>query len=339
LRKIRKISIFFSFIFLLNPSIVFAGERWILDKELSSITFELLVLLAKNVQGTFTSIEGFIEIDVDQKKNNKAIFFVDIGSIDMNYKKYKDLLLSNIFFDERQFPKVVIDTKVKLDDVILYYASNYNVPFDSVTMLASGHNNTYLGEIPPFPAGTEVYYYVEARALASFGTIAFLPAKADFGALSYRIMPLIANNSPIVINEIMAFNTRSLRDPQGEYDDWIELYNRSDKEVSLATMYLSDNKENLSKWAFPENTKMSAGGYLIVWADGDQTDQPGLHTNFKLSKNGETVMLVDASADANQILNLVEFGNQIENSSIGRYPNGTGTFRLLKETPKKENKL
>ncbi len=235
--------------------------------------------------------------------------------------------------------KVVIDTKVKLDDVILYYASNYNVPFDSVTMLASGHNNTYLGEIPPFPAGTEVYYYVEARALASLGTIAFLPAKADFGALSYRIMPLIANNSPIVINEVMAFNTRSLRDPQGEYDDWIELYNRSDKEVSLATMYLSDNKENLSKWAFPENTKMSAGGYLIVWADGDQTDQPGLHTNFKLSKNGETVMLVDASADANQILNLVEFGNQIENSSIGRYPNGTGTFRLLKETPKKENKL
>ena len=111
LRKTRKILIFFSFIFLLNPSIVFAGERWFLDKELSSITFELPVLLAKNVQGTFTSIEGFVEIDVDQKKNNKAIFFVDIGGIDMNYKKYKDLLLSNIFFDERQFPKVVIDTK------------------------------------------------------------------------------------------------------------------------------------------------------------------------------------------------------------------------------------
>ena len=68
-------------------------------------------MLAKNVQGTFTSIEGFVEIDVDQKKNNKAIFSVDIGSIDMNYIKYKDLLLSNIFFDERQFPKAVIDTK------------------------------------------------------------------------------------------------------------------------------------------------------------------------------------------------------------------------------------
>jgi len=111
LRKIRKISIFISFIFLFIPSIVFASEKWILDKELSSITFELPVLLVKNVQGTFNSIEGFIELDVDQKKNNKAIFSVDIGSIDMNYKKYKDLLLSNIFFDERLFPKAVIDTK------------------------------------------------------------------------------------------------------------------------------------------------------------------------------------------------------------------------------------
>ena len=111
LRKTSKISIFFSFVFLINPSIILASERWILDKELSSITFELPILLVKNVQGTFTSIEGFVEIDVDQKKNNKAIISVDIGSIDMNYKKYKDLLLSNIFFDERQFPKAVIDTK------------------------------------------------------------------------------------------------------------------------------------------------------------------------------------------------------------------------------------
>ena len=111
LRKVSRISIIFSFVFLLIPSIIFASDRWILNKDLSSITFELPVLFAKNVQGTFTSIEGFVEIDVDQKKNNKAIFSADIGSINMNYKKYKDLLLSNIFFDEKQFPKAVIDTK------------------------------------------------------------------------------------------------------------------------------------------------------------------------------------------------------------------------------------
>ena len=111
LKKVIKILLSFTFIFFLIPSIVFASERWIIDKDLSSITFELPVLLVKNVQGTFTNIEGFVELDVDHKKNNKAIFSVDIGSVDMNYKKYKDLLLSNIFFDERQFPKVIIDTK------------------------------------------------------------------------------------------------------------------------------------------------------------------------------------------------------------------------------------
>ena len=98
-------------------------------------------------------------------------------------------------------------------------------------------------------------------------------------------------------------------------------------------------KKNPLKWAFPKNATISAGTYLIVWADGDQADYPGLHANFKLSKNGETVMLVDTSGGVNQILSLVEFGNQIENSSIGRYPNGSGPFRTLKETPKKGNKL
>ena len=101
LKKTNKILVLFTFIFFLISSILFASERWVLDKELSTITFEVPVLLAKNVRGTFTKIEGLIEIDVNQKKNNKAIFSVDIESININYKKYKNLLLSNIFFDER----------------------------------------------------------------------------------------------------------------------------------------------------------------------------------------------------------------------------------------------
>ena len=88
-----------------------AGERWVLDKTLSTIEFELPVLLAKNVQGKFNNIEGYVELDVYQKKNNKAVFSVEINDLDMNYIKYKDLLLSNIFFDALKFPKAVIDTK------------------------------------------------------------------------------------------------------------------------------------------------------------------------------------------------------------------------------------
>jgi len=111
--NILKIIKFFLIIllFFLSSSFLQASERWILDKTLSTIEFELPVLFAKNVQGSFNKIEGFVELDVDKKINNKAIFSVEIYDLEMNYIKYKDLLLSNFFFDAAQFPKAVIDTK------------------------------------------------------------------------------------------------------------------------------------------------------------------------------------------------------------------------------------
>ena len=104
---------FFLFLFLLNviPSFSHAAERWILDKSLSTIEFELPVLFAKNVKGSFNTIDGFVELDVNHKENNKAIFYVEVNDLDMNYIKYKDLLLSNVFFDALKFPKAVVDTK------------------------------------------------------------------------------------------------------------------------------------------------------------------------------------------------------------------------------------
>ena len=105
--KFFLILLFFS----IQPSLTSASERWVLDKTLSTIEFELPVLFVKNVKGKFNNIEGFVELDVDQKKKNKAIFSVEINDLDMNYIKYKDLLLSNIFFDSLQFPKAVVDTK------------------------------------------------------------------------------------------------------------------------------------------------------------------------------------------------------------------------------------
>ncbi len=108
--KKYKIFLFFLLLYIL-PNLTHASERWVLDKTLSTVEFELPVLFAKNVKGTFNTIEGFIELDVNQKENNKAIFYVEVKDLDMNYSKYKDLLLSDIFFNARQFPKAVVDTK------------------------------------------------------------------------------------------------------------------------------------------------------------------------------------------------------------------------------------
>jgi len=111
---LKKINILFALIITSGfffTSSIYADEKWRVDKDLSTISFELPVLLARNVRGTFQNIEGFVEIDLDKKENNKAIFSVEINSIDMNYAKYRNLLLSAIFFDTKKFPIAIVDTK------------------------------------------------------------------------------------------------------------------------------------------------------------------------------------------------------------------------------------
>ena len=108
--KRNKLILTFLIFFLLATELQ-AKEKWILDKKLSSIEFELPVLFAKNVKGHFNEIEGLVELDLTNKINNKAIFSVKTNKLDMNYIKYKDLLLSNIFFDTDQYPVAVVDTK------------------------------------------------------------------------------------------------------------------------------------------------------------------------------------------------------------------------------------
>ena len=141
----------------------------------------------------------------------------------------------------------------------------------------------------------------------------------------------------VVINELMADNDNTIADPQGDYDDWLELHNITDHAVMLTGMYLSDKEDEPTKWIFPENTEIPANGYLVVWLDEDEEDPEGLHANFKLSKNGETVMLVDTDARGNQVLDMITFGEQGQDVAFGRLPDGTGNFQVVQATPGVQN--
>ena len=152
--------------------------------------------------------------------------------------------------------------------------------------------------------------------------------------------PTLMKGSPVVINELMADNDNTVADPQGDYDDWLELHNLTDNAVLLAGMYLSDKEDEPTKWQFPENIEIPANGYLIVWLDENGEDAPdGLHANFKLSKNGETVMLVDTDARGNMVLDQVTFGEQETDVAFGRLPNGTGDFQVVQVTHGAENRI
>ena len=67
-------------------------------------------MFAKNVSGKFNTFDGFVSLDLSNENNNKALINVNIGSLDLNYKRYKDLVLSDVFFDAKKFPLGLIDT-------------------------------------------------------------------------------------------------------------------------------------------------------------------------------------------------------------------------------------
>ena len=131
----------------------------------------------------------------------------------------------------------------------------------------------------------------------------------------------------------MAKNDVTQADQNGEYDDWIELYNTKNLEISLSGHYLSDDPAVFNKWAFPD-TVIAGNDYLIVWAD-DDIAQEGLHANFKLSaSDGENLYFTDP---AESLIDEVTFGPQYADTTTGRFPNGTGPFILMHPTFSAEN--
>ena len=101
---------------------------------------------------------------------------------------------------------------------------------------------------------------------------------------------------PIYINEISSANGSNLQDEDGEYVDWIELYNDGDESISLNGFGLSDQKTLPKRWEFPD-VEIAPKSYLLVFASGkDRADADGvLHTNFKINASGENIYLSDAN--------------------------------------------
>ncbi len=101
-------------------------------------------------------------------------------------------------------------------------------------------------------------------------------------------------DSPVIITEFMASNTRTLADEDGTYSDWIELQNVSADSVDLNGWFLTDDPGSLRKWRIPPTT-LPRAAFLIVFASGKDRVIPErpLHTNFRLSATGEYLALVE----------------------------------------------
>jgi spore coat protein CotH len=302
-------------------------------------------------------IEKFVEAD-PKKATSYTAFLNGIGPLKTFLEKRKIAILNNLEFrsarptiQETKFTtkadwippiegeNVVISTKAThsagINAVILYYAIGLYNPFLSIAMNDLGENGDLKANDGIFSATitgqksqTFVKYYIEAIANDSQKTSAYFPEGAEHDIMIYQVQGQVSSNKDVVINEFMSLNTTGPTDENNQNEDWVELYNITDKDIDISGYHLSDNLLNYKKWQFPVNTKIKAKSYLIVWCDEDKTEGP-YHASFKLAGAGETIILSDKEG---KLIDSISYSAVPQNKSFSRIPNGTGSFKITDHT-------
>ena len=134
-----------------------------------------------------------------------------------------------------------------------------------------------------------------------------------------------------IIAEFQAINDTTLQDEDGDYSDWIEIRNLRAESINLEGWYLTDDDTDLRKWQFPA-ISISANDELVVFASNKDRVASGgeLHTNFRLSGNGEYLALVKPDGITIADAFAPEYPPQIADQSYGRAV-GRDTTRLVEQ--------
>jgi len=131
----------------------------------------------------------------------------------------------------------------------------------------------------------------------------------------------------LFINEFMASNVLGYKNSEGEYEDWIEIYNSGDVAIDLAGYYLTDDKDKIDLWKIPagqpQKTIIPSKGFLILIADGN-TDKGANHLGFKLNDNSDAIFLIDKNG--NTVIDSIIYKNQFRDVSFGRFPEGNAEW-------------
>ncbi len=136
-----------------------------------------------------------------------------------------------------------------------------------------------------------------------------------------------------VVNEVMASNRTTLADAQGEFDDWVEIYNPGASDLDLRGYFVSDDADDVTKWTVAGGgaVVVPARGYTVLWLDND-TAAVLDHLPFRLAAEGDLFILT--APDGATVIEQIQLPAQHPDISYGRSPDHAGQFRyLINPTP------
>lgn len=232
-----------------------------------------------------------------------------------------------------------INSKVTNATIVeLRYRFNKKSIFAKIAMYDDGLHNDgqsndgiYGANLKMENSDIEFYIYSENADAAMFS-----PERAEHEF--FNIKSIIKNSiklkyNELTINELVSSNKSIIKDENGQYEDYIEIKNNKDISIDLSGIFLSDDSKNPYKWQLKSNTIIPANGYLLFFADEDAS-QGNLHTNFKLSSNGESMTFV---ASDSTLLDSLTFPKLKDDASFSRCNDGNGVFKIVQATPNSKN--
>ncbi len=146
------------------------------------------------------------------------------------------------------------------------------------------------------------------------------------GAKQYRdSLQTTTVDNGVRVNEFMASNATTLPGKLGDYPDYIELINTTDKQVDISGCGLSDDENQPMKWVFPAGTVISPKGLLLVYCSGrDGWQEDELNSPFKLRAYGESVVF---SSNSGGIIDSYTYAEMQADQAMAREPDGTGEWK------------
>ena len=164
----------------------------------------------------------------------------------------------------------------------------------------------------PLPEGLSVVKDAEGNAVyTAFPSFEAQNSDMTFTNLEMTVMDA---SDPIHLNELLKYNTLSLADSDGDREEWVEIKNFSTEPLALKGYFLSDDPDDLYKWALPDVT-IPAGGYQIVFLSGKNRTSGELHASFSLSDDENDVFLTTLNGMRSESLSAA--GVTRENVSVG----------------------
>ena len=168
------------------------------------------------------------------------------------------------------------------------YEANFALSRDGCTVILTGTYGNTIAEVVVPELGKDC-----AWALQEDGTYLETPqvtpgyenSQAGYDAWLQEVGYATPN---LVISEVMSANRSTIRSSNGNFCDWVELYNPSEESISLSGLYLSNDMGERMMWELPD-VLLTAGGRIVIPCSG--SNAPEGEATFSLPREGCSLVL------------------------------------------------